>query len=272
MKCPRILAFIAARDEQPYLPRTLAHLAAEGIEAVVLDNGSTTDARVQLESLRDAGLLRDIVDLPYPGYFDLMAQLEAKASLIAGCDADWVMHLDADEMPHSACDGETLAQAIARADADGCNCINFNEFVFLPLEEPADTSATAFFPFTHYYHYAPAPRWRMVAWRRDAGLSNLGSGGHRLDGEGLRLWDEELVLRHYLFLSQRHAMEKYAQRRFAPAELARGWHHNRNGLDPQRMRFPSPSRLQRLARLEQHALDPSRPQTVHYWQWPETTE
>lgn len=228
--------------------------------------------RAQLEDFREAGLVGSIVDLPYPGYFDLVAQLEAKARLIAACDADWVMHLDADEMPHSPREGETLAEAIARADAAGFNCINFREFVFLPVEEAVSGTASAgFFPFHHYYHFAPAPQWQMRAWRRDAALSNIASGGHLLVGDDLRLSDQDLVLRHYLFLSQQHAFEKYARRRFSDAELARGWHNNRIGLTPTRMRFPPAARLHRLARLDQHAIDASQPERMHYWQWPEAT-
>lgn len=271
MNEPRILAFIAARDEERYLPRMLAHMAREGIEAVVLDNGSAPEGRAQLEGLREAGLVRSIIDLPYPGHFDLVAQLQAKAHLIDACDADWVMHLDADEMPHSTHEGETLAQAIARADAAGANAVNFHEFVFLPLEGMSDAEwpQGGFFPFQHYYHFAPAPQWRMLAWRRDAALSNIGSGGHLLAGPDLRLWDQDMVLRHYVFLSQRHALEKYAHRRFAQAELAIGWHHNRIGLAPGCMRFPPATRLHRLSRLDQRALDVSRPDKLHYWQWPE---
>jgi len=266
----RILAFIAVRDESDYLPCTLAHLAAEGIGVVILDHGSGAAARAQLEGLREAGLVHSIVDLPYLGHFDLTAQLEAKERLIAACDADWVMHLDADEMPHSPCEGETLAEAIARVDAAGFNAINFREFVFLPIEETsARTTSARFFPFHHYYLFEPRPRWRMLAWRRDAALSNIATGGHRLTGEGLRLCDQDMVLRHYLFLSQQHAVEKYAQRRFCDAELARGWHHNRIGLTPARMRFPPAARLHRLERLDQHALDDARPERLHYWEWPE---
>lgn len=279
MKPLQILAFIAVRDETHYLPRALAHLAREGIAVSVLDNGSLPAARVQLEALRDAGLLQSIIDLPYPGHFDLVAQLQRKAELIAACEADWVLHLDADEMPHSTIDGETLAQAIARADAAGANCINFHEFVFLPLEAASTVQAsleastpacgTGFFPFHHYYHFAPKARWRMVAWRRDAGLSNVASGGHLLAGDGICVWNEDLVLRHYVFLSQQHALEKYAERRFSPTEVAQGWHHNRIGLAPARMRFPPSARLHRLSRFDQRVLDVSRPERLHYWQWPE---
>jgi hypothetical protein len=265
---PSILAFLAVRDEAGYLPRTLAHLAREGVAAVVLDNGSQPAARRQLEQLREAGLARAVLDLPWTGHFDLVAQLEAKARLVAACDADWVMHLDADELPHSGREGETLAAAIARADAAGCNAANFLEFVFLPLEDAGDAAdGGGFFPFRHYYHFAPARHWRMIAWRRDAGLSNLGSGGHLLHGDGPRLVPEDFVLRHYLFLSQQHAREKYARRRFSPAELARGWHGNRIDIPPARMQFPPAAKLHRLERIEQHALDASRPHRRHYWQW-----
>jgi glycosyltransferase involved in cell wall biosynthesis len=263
----RIAAFIAVRNQADYLRRTLPHLADNGISVVVIDNQSTDGLREVVDDQRRAGAAIALEYLPFHGSFDLSRQLEAKASLIEQSDADWVLHLDADEMPHSCREGETLAAAIARADAAGYNVVNFEEFVFLPIEPGPARDEHAFFPFTHYYFFEPSKLRLMRAWRRICGFTNVDSGGHHLRGEDTRIFPENQVLRHYPFLSQQHAWEKYSKRRFNENDLARGWHGNRIDIDHRLFTFPAPGELELLEALGRHALDRSRPHTTHYWQW-----
>jgi glycosyltransferase involved in cell wall biosynthesis len=266
----RIAAFIAVRNGADYLRRTLPHLARNGISAVVIDNQSSDGLRDIVNEYNQSGATITLAELPFHGRFDLSRQLEAKAGLIDASNADWVIHLDVDEMPHSCQEGESLAQAIARADAAGYNAINFEEFVFLPVGLPAAATAPrqhSYFSFSHYYFYEPLKQRLMRAWRRDCGFSNVRQGGHRLTGKDLRLSPENQVLRHYPFLSQEHAYEKYRQRRYSEDELARGWHGNRIDVSRLQFSFPPARELQVLRRVDQHGLDRSRPRMKHYWEW-----
>jgi glycosyltransferase involved in cell wall biosynthesis len=267
----RIAAFIAVRNGADHLRRTLPHLARNGIDAVVIDNQSSDGVREIVDQHNRSGRVAALEELAFDGRFDLSRQLEAKARLIEASSADWVIHLDVDEMPHSCQDGESLAAAIGRADAAGYNAINFEEFVFLPVGLPAaamEPHGHSYFPFSHYYFYEPHELRLVRAWRRDGGFSNIPDGGHRLTGNNLRVSPENLVLRHYLFLSQDHAYRKYRQRRYSEDELARGWHGNRVDVSRRQLLFPSTKELHALRRVDQHALDRSRPRTQHYWEWP----
>jgi glycosyltransferase involved in cell wall biosynthesis len=266
-----IVAFIAVRNGADYLRRTLPHLARNGISVVVIDNQSNDGLHEIIEEHSRSGAAITLAELSFHGRFDLFRQLEAKARLIDASRADWVLHLDVDEMPHSCQEGETLAAAIARADAADYNAINFEEFVFLPVGLPAAATKprqNSYFSFSHYYFYEPLKQRLMRAWRRDCGFSNIPHGGHRLAGNDLRLSPENQVLRHYPFLSQEHAYGKYRQRRYSEDELARGWHGNRIDVSRQQFSFPPAKELQALRRVDQHALDRSRPRTQHYWEWP----
>jgi glycosyltransferase involved in cell wall biosynthesis len=265
-----IAAFIAIRNGADYLHRTLPHLTRNGIRTVVIDNQSSDGLREIIDDYNRSGAAVTLEELPFHGRFDLSRQLQAKASLIDASDADWVLHLDVDEMPHSCQDGETLAGTIARAEAAGYNAINFEEFVFLPIDPEAHATAEqrhSYFPFAHYYFYEPFQRRLMRAWRRNCGFSNIRHGGHRLLGEDLQVFPENQVLRHYPFLSQEHAFEKYRHRRYDEAELARGWHGNRVDFPQESFSFPPAGELQMLQDLDQHGLDRSRPHAKHYWEW-----
>jgi hypothetical protein len=69
-------------------------------------------------------------------------------------------------------------------------------------------------------------------------------------------------MRHYLFLSPQHAIEKYVRRTYDPAEVARGWSGWRSGLRPEMVRLPSGAELRTYTGDD--TLDPRGPWTEHY--------
>jgi hypothetical protein len=109
----------------------------------------------------------------------------------------------------------------------------------------------------------------MRAWRRDAGFSNLGSGGHRLTGGGLSVYPGRMILKHFLVRSQAHAFEKYLGRRFSRADLEKGWHGNRLKLDEANLVIPTSG--PHLHGLPDPTATPSilpDPARTHFWEWP----
>jgi hypothetical protein len=69
-------------------------------------------------------------------------------------------------------------------------------------------------------------------------------------------------MKHYLFLSVPHAIEKYVERRYDPAEVRRGWHGWRAELDAEDIRLPSESELRIAAPGKE--LDLSQPRQRHF--------
>ena len=178
-----------------------------------------------------------------------------------------VIHLDADEIPHSYQEGETFSEAINRADMRGFNVIDFNEFVFLPIDYDYNPTHIGNQPMRFYYFFEPAPLHRMIAWKKISGLSMIEHAGHRLVGEDIRLSPEKMALRHYIFRNQQHAFNKYADRQFVAHDLGRGWHGNRVNQPVDNFRFPSADRLSFLETAQSRDFDRSRPCREHYWQW-----
>lgn len=265
----KVTAVITFRNEEAYLAQTLRHLLRNNVSVFLMDNGSTDNSRRICESPEFESIVAGIRDLPFYGTFDLTRQLAAKLAVISELDADWVIHADADELMQSPREGETLRDGIARHDAAGFNVIDFDEFVFLPLEGQLNTPNGSGLPSArHYYFFQPVPLRLMRAWKGSAGLSMVEGGGHRLSGERIVLAPEQFILRHYPFHSAEHAATKYANRSFAPAELARGWHVNRVGQPPENFAFPAPSTLEHLADPNSRKFIKSRPHKLHYWQWP----
>ena len=262
-----ITALVAVHDDHAYLPNCLHHLIRNGIQYAVVDNSLGDSVALILDDSRIKQNLRAVVRLAHTGRFVLKEQLATKQELAESIESDWFLHVDVDEVMHSCRPGETLAQAIARLDAHGFNVINFDEFVFLPVEVDYDPEICVYQAMRHYYFFEPFSPRLMRAWKRMPSLSNVPSGGHVLVGDKLKLAEESLALRHYIFRDQRHAYQKYLRRRYSDEELAMGWHLNHVGFAEGNFTFPDISLLESLAAPGGRNLVKSSPHRKHYWEW-----
>ncbi len=261
----RITAVLAIRDEEYYLANCLRHLVRSGVDFVIIDNGSS-DKSAEIYRRREfsKGLV-DVQELPFTGAFSLGDQLRKKMDVIGRLETDWVLHVDADEEMHSNVEGEPLNQALSRLEAQGWNVVNFDEFVFLPIECDYIPEAGGNQPILHYYFFQPFSPRLMRAWKKSNGFSLVEHGGHLLTGADLRLAPENLVLRHYIVRSQDHAFHKYIERKFAADEVAGGSHIHRINQPLESFVFPPAKSLRKVSAPEDCHMDRSDPWKVHYW-------
>lgn len=247
----RVVALLAVRNEALYLERCLAHLRAQGVETCVIDNDSTDATAAIARSFLGRGVFR-IDRLPYKGFFDLVEQLQCKERLAREIDADWFLHVDADEIREAPLRWRTLAEAIGAVDAQGSNAINFDEFVFLPTSDSDAFEGTDYVErMRYYYFFEPDTLRRINAWKRQTRPVDLtSSGGHRVQFEGRRIFPENFVLRHYIVLSRDHAIAKYGRERvYSRVEIEqRAWHGARPRFAPAMLSFPEKSLLKHLDR------------------------
>jgi glycosyltransferase involved in cell wall biosynthesis len=266
-----VTAVLCIRNEAVYLANCLRHLVRNGVRFAIIDHGST-DGSAEIYRHREfAAHLVAAIDLPFRGEFSLAEQLRQKLALVETIDSDWIIHLDADEVMHSDRPGETLREAVLRYDAEGWNVVNFDEFVFLPVEHDYERDAAGDQRMDLYYFFEPHSPRLMRAWRKAGRFSSVESGGHVLVGPDLRVAPNHLSLRHYIFRDQEHAATKYRDRTFAPGDTARGWHSNRINQRQASFAFPAPSALKRLAFPADRNLDRSEPWPCHYWERPQNS-
>ena len=263
----RVVAILGVRNERPYLGNCLDHLIDNGVDFAVVDNDSSDGTVDLLAESRIAPHLVAYERLPFAGSFALEKLLEAKQRLAGSIDADWVIHLDADEIMHSRKPGEPLSSAIERIASEGFTVVDFEEFVFLPVADAYEVDRGSMQPLRHYYHFAMPYLPLMRAYKNHVGLGNLLMGGHLVTGEASKLADEKLVLRHYMFRDQNHAYSKYADRVFAADELQRGWHLDKHQRPQDIFAFPAADRLEELPFPECRDLNRERPRDSHYWNW-----
>jgi glycosyltransferase involved in cell wall biosynthesis len=268
----RVVAILAAYNEERFIGGCLEHLFEQGVEAYLIDNCST-DRTVEIA---ERYLKRGLIDIEtLPRTEDVFKQRpihERKEELAATLEADWFIHVDADEIRLPPRSDRTLAQAFAEVEAKGYNAVNFMEFVFVPTREAPDHDHPSFQQTMRWYYpfQRSFPQWRphrRNAWKRQVEKVDLaGRGGHRVRFPGLRLYPEFFKMRHYLFLSVPHALRKWVDRNYDETEVEKGWHGWRAGLTPERIRLPSQKELRYYTSDDE--LDPSNPLTRHIWVLP----
>lgn len=259
----RVIAIIATYNEERFIAGCLAHLFQQGIEVYLIDNCSSDQTVAIARRYLNRGLVR-IEMFPRAGMFSLRPLLERKEQLAATLEADWFMHVDADEIrlpPRSNC---TLAQAFTEVEAQGYNAVNFMEFTFIPTQEAPDHDHPDFQKTMRwYYPFLPRFPHRLNAWKQQPKRVELTwSGGHVVRFPGLRMYPESFHMKHYLFLSVPHAIRKFVDRVYDPAEVKNGFHRSRINIKPEMTILPTQSELRTY--LSDDELDSSNPRIKHY--------
>jgi glycosyltransferase involved in cell wall biosynthesis len=262
---PRVVAIIAAYNEERFIGGCLEHLFANGVEVYLFDNEST-DRTVEIATTYLGRGLLNIETLPRDGTYRWRQILARKQQLAAELDADWVLHLDADEIPQSPHPGQTLAEALADADAAGYNAVELRELTFVATREEPDHDHPDFRrTMRWYYPFAPRRLHLVRAWKRQPEVDLVSTGGHQVKFRGRRISPQPLFLRHYLVLSREHMLRKYVRRRYDAAEVRNGWHGWRAAVTVDDIHLPSQADLRVTA--DDSDLDASSPRRRHFIEW-----
>jgi glycosyltransferase involved in cell wall biosynthesis len=260
----KITAMLCVRNELPYLQCVLPYLATEGIEVVLIDNGSTDGTLKAVHNGEFPNVVR-VETFPYSGTFDLSRQLKIKWSLAEALTSDWLIHQDADEILHAPTGWGGFRHHIERADSAGFTVLNFNELVMLPADPSQDD---ILHNNRNYYFFEPKPMRLMRAWKRTAKVHAGTSGGHTLQGADVNVYPERMILKHFIVRNQDHAYEKYLGRSFSSADLGKGWHRNRLNFTAENLRIPtSAEHLHTLASPLDAPNPLPRSSRTHFWEW-----
>lgn len=263
---PHVVALVATYNERRFVDACLEHLDSHDIAAYLIDNCST-DGTVELA---ERWLGRNLIGIETfsrkaGDVYDWRGILQRKEVLARELDADWFMHLDPDEIRLPPTSGPTLVQALETVDREGFNAVDFVEFTFVPTVEAPDHDHHAFQQTlrTYYAYQPPRSLHQLKAWKANSEVE-LRSGGHTASFPGLKAHPRQFRMKHYLFLSVAHAIEKYGKRRYDPDEVASGWHGWRTtvGQDATRITLPRQQQL-RMAQSDDD-LDPSSPRRSHW--------
>lgn len=257
-----VVAILATYNEERFIAGCLENLIRQGVDIYLIDN-SSTDHTVDIASQYLGRGLINIENFPRSDQYSWRPILERKEQLAATLAADWFIHLDADEMRLPPRSDLTLAGALAQAENQGYNAVNFMEFTFVPTRQSPDHDHPNFqTTMRRYYPFLPSFPHRLNAWQSQPKPIELAwSGGHQVRFQGLRMYPVSFPMRHYLFLSVPHAIRKYVQQSYDPAEIANGWHRARAQLRAENIMLQDEEEL--LPYFSDDQLDPAKPLKNH---------
>lgn len=258
----RAVALIHVRDARRTLEACLANLVAQGLEAYVVDNGSTDGSRAIASSWVGRGVLR-VDDVPWPGFYDKVALLERKEEVARRLDADWFLDVSSDEILLPPGGFSNVREALQAAEGGGFDAVRVEVYCFVPTVEEPDHDHPRFLEtMACYYPYRPDGVPRRSVWKyRQGEIGLAASGGRQVSFEGVRTFPHDLVSRRYVILSRGHAVEKYCGRKHAIGDLGRGWHDWSDDLLPERIVLPRRDEVRPVG--ADGRLDPQSPASRH---------
>ena len=228
-----VLAIVTTFNEADIICQTLDRLVAGGVRVHVIDNWSTDGTETLVEKYLPGGRV-SMERWPTEGpsrYFELEKLLGRVGQVAHDSGADWVVHHDCDEIHDSAWKGVSLRDGLWAVGQWGFNCVDHSGIDFRPVDDtwkPGDDLDTHFDWFE--FGASHAQFTLLKAWKPQAAMVvNAETGGHRADFAGRRIFPYKFPIRHYPLRSSDQARRKlFLERkpRFAPEELAKGWHHH----------------------------------------------
>ena len=206
----RLVGMLPVFNSADILEDVIENILAQGVNLVVLDNGSTDDSfdickkfaeknLIQLRQYRnstfDYGLLSRIL-------YDMALELKP----------DWLIRNDQDELLESGLPNITLKQAIEEIDSQGYNLIQFDVMEFF-MTNNDDKSSKFLKEKLRYYSWQHDYAYR--AWKHVPGTRVEDTLSHFPifpEGYLYKIPERKFILRHYRFRNREQAIRNNTER------------------------------------------------------------
>ncbi|HEX8149753.1 MAG TPA: hypothetical protein VF591_21415 [Pyrinomonadaceae bacterium] len=227
----RVVAFMAAYNEEDIIVRSIRKWTDQGVRVHVLENWST-DSTYELAKSLERQLPVTVERFPREGpsqFFEWGAMLERFEALSREIEADWFVRRGADEVLTPPWPGMSYRDGLHLVDRAGFNLVDHTVINFNPVDEGFEQGMDHEAYFRHFeFGTLPSYFRQQKAWKNcGRPIQMAASGGHDLPFEGQRVYPFKFLLKHYPVRSQRHGEKKVFRERKArwnPLERARGWH------------------------------------------------
>ena len=228
-----ILGLMAVYNEADIVGHVIQHTINQGLELLILDNGSTDGSYQICQKFVGRGVLeiQRIVTEVYDPIF-ILRRLEEMAQTYG---PDWLAIIDDDEIHEPPLRGFTLKQAIEREESLGYNLIQSDCFVFWPtsIDDKSEKD-----PVKRIKYYVWSDDFHFPFWRNYPGTDCWSGGSHVVyfpQGIKRKVSPRKFVIRHYNIRSSEQGRRKVfgQRRRFRRPPLPEGWmiHYNRFTMD-----------------------------------------
>jgi glycosyltransferase involved in cell wall biosynthesis len=214
----KIVGMIPVYNEADIIGQVIGHLVSQGIELVILDNGSTDGSFEICAGHVGKGVLS--IEKSVTDRFDFNAIIAKLYDAALRQRPDWVVLNAADEFLEPPFQGMTLKEAIELEDRRGYNLIQFDNFEFWPTEQDRDSSEPDVRKRLRYYTWNDDLQFRC--WKVHPGIIVVGTAGHYPvfpSDLKVKIPKTKFILRHYRIRSYEHGLKKVFEDRL-PRYLA----------------------------------------------------
>jgi hypothetical protein len=232
----RVVAFMAAYNEEDIIVESIKKWTDQGINVHILENWST-DTTYELAKQLEGRLPVTVERFPKDGpsnYFDWGAMLERIETLSTELQADWFIRRGADEVLMSPWPGVSYRDALYFLDRAGFNCVDHTIVEFYPVDDGFKPGMDHEAYFRHFDFQNLSHSNQRKTWKNSGQtISTIASAGHDVLFAGRKVYPFKFLLKHYSFRSQTHGEKKVFRERKArwnPNERARGWHIHYNSM------------------------------------------
>lgn len=237
----RVVALLAAYNEEDVIYHAVKKLIDGGIYVYVIDNWSTDKTPEILRRFKGSPFFLGVERFPPEGpeeYFNLRRLLRRKEELTGKIEAHWFINGDVDEVRDSPWPGVSLKQGIYIVDRQGYNAINHTELTFWPVDDLFTTGMDflSYFNRCSFVYPHVTENFHVKAWKNTGRpVSFADTAGHEAAFEGRRTYPYKFLLRHYPIRNQKQGEKKVfhdRKPRYSPEEKNIGWHVHYNGYTP----------------------------------------
>jgi glycosyltransferase involved in cell wall biosynthesis len=201
----KVIGMMPAYNEEDIIEETIQHNLSQGLELIVLDNGSTDNTfnickrfvdRIKLIQMKTSK-------------FNINSLRRALYDMAIMSSPDWVIFIDADEFLQSKDKGRTLRDEIEEADSKGYNLIQFDRFDFFMTDD--DNTLPSARQRLRYYSYHGDFLYR--AWKFSPGIT-VEEGHYPVFPEYIyyNISPKKLLLLHYPYRTVEQAQKRLMSR------------------------------------------------------------
>jgi glycosyltransferase involved in cell wall biosynthesis len=199
---------MATYNDEDITREVIDHYISQGIELVVLDHMSNDGTYEICKHFADDGKIK--LSRYQSTKWEWITMKRALYDFALMQNPDWVLLIGSDEFIEST-NNRTLSEEITIADTMNCNIIGCDLFDFYPTEAD-DANAKSIRHRMRYYSYRPS-QLLLRAWKCYIGTEvQTKSFPIFPDYQPYKIYQDNLILRHYSFRGEEHATKKIAER------------------------------------------------------------
>jgi glycosyltransferase involved in cell wall biosynthesis len=243
----KVIGMLSVFNDEDIIQEVIEDLLSQGLELVVLDNGSTDDTFKICENFQGRGILqlKQFKTKNYIYNWNLLLRMLYDMALRES--PDWVLRIDSDEFFESAIPKKNLKESIEQVDSEGFNIIQFDRFDFFMTDNDNESAKSTKEKFPYYSWHGD---YLYRAWKYHPGITIGYAGGHYPiypEGYSYKIYPKKFAMRHYKFRSKEQAEKKMTS-------TIRGTHYEKNQVSAGVNNKPKEDLKKGLGKYHNHIL------------------